>query len=119
MHELAQHIADIVRAAEEGDTYQCITVASEADPSVWAQVTWDMLNASYPFSDSPATKTQVQALSAPEDFALVEWEPHSHITWEHGSTDPKGIAAFTLSYLRTLYGELANTQHLWLERQVL
>ncbi len=119
MHELVEQIRDVIKEAGDGNTYECVNIASTEDPNIWVQITWNMLNVSYPTNEDPMEHVGSLGLTLPKDAGLFEWEPDSHATWEHGSTDPEGVAAFAFAYLEVVYGSSGSPENLCFERQAL
>jgi len=117
MKQLVNSIRTITKEAEDGNTFECVMVASTIAPELWLQITSDMINLSYPFDEDPAEKLEALGLVLPSDMQPCNWEPQESATWGYVDSDPQEIAAFVLAYLLKVYGSSGSSAHLHIERQ--
>lgn len=90
------------RAASELDL--CITVEVEGDPDAWIEVTWDLLNMSYPLAGPPAESLPAAGLAIPEYLEVAIWDEGVFVTFEHPGEPVAGISSFLAAYFETILG---------------
>jgi hypothetical protein len=119
MNHIEELLKRVIDQAAEGNTSFCVLLESKSSPDQWVQLSWDTINAAYPFAQEPMEK--LRELKLPE-FPYLEisgWEPHKVATFEHGADDLKQIAAFVTAYFKKVLGVSAATKDLRTEEQQL
>ena len=101
---LIDEIQRVLDAASEGDTNQCLDISLPDSSYVWAQITWDMINAYYPYDDEPENHLSgdIRLLEGSE---VLEWKPGEFVTVECGVDDAGAIERFLVSYLSMVTGK--------------
>ncbi len=117
MEQLLKLIHNVNKEAEAGNAYECVMIASAKDPEIWLQITWNMINLSYPFANEPESQLKTLGLVLPQGTQIVEWEPQESATWEFDVSDPAKITEFALAYLAAVYGDSCAPEQLVIEQQ--
>ena len=119
MKYIEQLLQRVIDQAAEGNTSFCVLLESKKSPNRWVQLSWDTINAAYPFAEDPTTK--IRDLELPE-FAYLEisgWEPSKFATFEHGAVKLDEISAFVTSYFKNVLGVSAAKKDMRIEEQQL
>jgi hypothetical protein len=95
---LIDEIQRILDAASEGDTDQCLDIILPDSPDAWAQITWDTINAYYPYFDEPENHL-TKDIRLPNGSEVIEWKPGEFVTVECGVDDARAIEEFVIRYL--------------------
>jgi hypothetical protein len=101
---ITDEIQRILDAASEGDTDQCLDITLPDSPDAWAQITWDMINAYYPYEDEPENHLSGD-IGLPEGSEVIEWKPGEFVTVECGVDDAGAIERFVIRYLSMVTGK--------------
>lgn len=96
-----------VDRASSGEFGYTVTLESVKDEGVWIQLSWDRINAAYPFQVAPAQLFESLALSLPPLAEVSEWAPQQFVTIEHGAEPLDDLVVFVESYLAKALGSPA------------
>ncbi len=107
MKHIEKLLKRVVDQAIEGNTSLCELLESKASSDQWVQLTWDSINASYPFADEPIATMRDLGLPVPSFLELDSWKPHSFVTFEHGANTFDEISAFVAAYFEKVLGTSA------------
>jgi hypothetical protein len=92
-----------IASAAKGNTSVCYLLESKRNPSHWVQITWDMLNFSYPFPRDPLQVLAKLGISGLEKD-LCGWVTMKFVTFEHGGGNASAAARFVEDYVRGVFG---------------
>jgi hypothetical protein len=104
MESIERYLKEVIGAAQDGYTDQCITIEAEADPSRWVQLTWDALIFAYPSAEPPADLLAAYGVGVPDGVELTAWEPGKYVTFEHGADHLGFLVQFVNAYLGRVLG---------------
>ena len=81
-----------------------VTLEATTDKEKWVQLTWDSINAAYPYQDKPTVLLKRLGIALPRLVEVSAWEPGQYVTFEHGA-DPLGpLVEFVERYVRDVLG---------------
>ncbi len=101
IQRLLEHVID---AAARGNTDLCIHLESKSTPDRWVQLTFDSINATYPFADEPLAKARALELPQYRSLEVMDWKPNVYATFEHGTDELEQVAAFVAEYMQKILG---------------
>ena len=87
-------------AAAGGNPGLFVTLEATGDADKWVQLTWDVINASYPHQDEPAARLKRHDLSLPHLVEVSDWVPGQYGTFAHGAEPLAPLVQFVERYLR-------------------
>jgi hypothetical protein len=93
-----------VEAAAAGDIDCCILLESLRDVGSWVQLTWDTVNAAYPFADDPMARVRAAGVPEYPYCELTAWEPEKYATFEHPAEPLDRVAGFVAAYFERVLG---------------
>jgi len=96
--------AEAISAAESGDPKFLVTLQSRRDDSVWVQLRWDDINASYPHSKDPTQLLESVGISLPEGVTIEAWEANRFVTFEHAAYPTEPLVEFVEAYFIQVLG---------------
>lgn len=85
--------------ASSGEFGYRVTLESVSNDSIWVQLSWDKINAAYPFQIAPSLLFEKLALPLPPMAEVSEWTPQQFVTIEHGAEPLDDLVVFVESYL--------------------
>ncbi len=104
MDILVQYLNEVIDAAAEGNRDYCLGLETVGDDSRWAQLSWDLLNFAYPFSEPPLELLRRKGIIPPKDVSLEEWQAGRYVTFGHGVDPLPELAMFIRNYLEQILG---------------
>jgi hypothetical protein len=119
MIDLRGLLQEAIDQAVDGNSDLCVTIESVANPDKWIQLTWDTVNAAYPYADNPLDHLRELKLPDYPDLKLVTWEPNKFATFGHAANDVDRIAKFVGAYLEALLGVCVNEETLRIQKEML
>jgi hypothetical protein len=119
MNHIEQLLKMVIDQAAEGNTSFCVLLESKTSPQRWMQLSWDTINAAYPFAEEPLIK--IRQLELPEfpNLEIAGWKPRKFATIEHGADKLDEISAFVIAYFKKVLGVSAAKKDLRVEEQQL
>lgn len=100
-HMLNKQIQKVVEAAVDGDTDQCLNINLHDDDQKWVQVTWDMINAFYPYENEPQYHL-TDLCVIPSGSEIIDWKAGQYVTIKYDTDDVNEIRTFIIAYLSLL-----------------
>lgn len=94
------YLQQAIHAAEQGNRDFCITIQAKDDETRWVQLTWDCINAAYPFSDEPLGQLGKLGIMLSPEIHLLDWKSGTYATFAHPAKELGQIAKFVLEYLQ-------------------
>ena len=77
----------------------CFTLTPKTGGDAWIQLTFSFLNLYYPHPNDPVAQMRTEAVNVPAGTELVNWEPKSFATFDHGQVETlRQVAAFVVDY---------------------
>jgi hypothetical protein len=119
MEHIERWLRHVVDEAAEGNPDCCILLESVSDPDRWVQLTWEHVNAAYPFADEPLARVQAAGVPGCPYCVVATWEAGKYATFEHPAEPLDGIAGFVTGYLERVLGVSAAEGELRVEEQQL
>ena len=83
-----------------GDHDYTITLESIDSEAIWIQLSWDKINAAYPFPGDPSQILSDLSLKLPPYVEVSEWSPQEFVTLEHSAEPIEDLVHFVEEYLR-------------------
>jgi hypothetical protein len=95
---------EAIDAAAEGDHEFLLTLEATSDKDKWVQLTWDAINAVYPYNDDPAERLERHGITAPALVEVSAWKPGQFVTFGHGADSLGPLVHFVERYIRDVLG---------------
>jgi len=95
------------RVAEEaraGDKEYCVLLESVAFPDRWVQLTWQFVNADYPYTDEPMARLKAAGVPLFPQIELESWESEKYATFKRPPEPRQEIAEFVSKYMEIILG---------------
>ncbi|MEZ2442860.1 hypothetical protein AB6805_14145 [Chitinophaga sp. RCC_12] len=104
---IREYLQKVMDFAIYGNTKCIITFEHATAPQYWLQLTWDMLNVYYPFTNDPVIQLKQWDLDTFEKdgMSLVDWKASEYCTWEHDPENLDALADFIKQYLKKALGK--------------
>jgi hypothetical protein len=84
--------------ASSGNPDCKVTVEDSLDCTKWVQLSWDSINAAYPFTNPPLEILNSFSIAIPEFVEISEWSPNRFVTFEHSAEPLEDLARFVEQY---------------------
>lgn len=92
---------DEVFSIDDRKIDMCATLEIPSDTKLWAQVTREEVNLSYPFEDDPVARVASAGLAGLE---LLGWEPKLYATFRHAGRTAEVVTGFVVVYFSEVLG---------------
>jgi hypothetical protein len=89
---------EAIAHAVDGDRRHCVALESRRDEAVWVEITWDVINAAYPYEVEPAELLRAQDIEMPSGVSLEQWKPNVYASFEHAALPTEPVAEFVEAY---------------------
>lgn len=89
-----------IERASAGEFGYTATLESMDNHGAWVQLSWDKINAAFPFDTPPLEIFDSLSLQLPSFAEVSEWAPHKFVTIEHGAEPLEDLIAFVENYLK-------------------
>lgn len=96
----------VIDSASQGDRDSAIVIEDSCDPEKWVQISWDYINAAYPFTDFPITRFTSLSIDLPNSLELSDWSAERYVTFQHGAEPLGELAHFVEQY----FSKILNSQ---------
>jgi hypothetical protein len=116
---IEEYLEQVVSEAETGNTDCCILLEAKKDSGQWVQLTWDSINAAYPFVEEPLMKLKELKIGLFPGLELSSWEQKKYATFEHPAQPLGQLARFVEEYLTRVLGVGVQRKDLRVEQQQL
>jgi hypothetical protein len=95
---------EAIDAAADGRSGVFLTLEATGDKEKWVQLTWDAINAAYPFKEHPSELLKRRGIALPDLVEISAWEPGQYVTFEHGADPLAPLVQFVERYLTDILG---------------
>lgn len=119
MEHIEELLQRVLREAKAGNTDFCVLVESLQSPDCWLQLTWEYVNAAYPFEDAPLERARAAGVREYAGCAVESWQPKTYATFEHPTEPTSQIAEFIQDDLEKVLRVSAAEDALQVEEQQL
>ncbi len=104
MQHIEQWLCRVADEAKAGNKEYCVLLESVAFPDRWVQLTWDSVNAAYPYTDEPLARIRADGVPTYPNMTLSEWESEKYATFKHPLKPLAEIAEFVSQYIEVILG---------------